>query len=101
MRSDHEVAYWPFFVKQGQESEADKVISEARASMEEEMVRSHEVPAEYEYDVISDGKPVRVGQGWHVQGVGTVPADVVLAGLVVAWRKGTPKPKISGAGRMG
>jgi hypothetical protein len=87
-------------VKRGQESDAEQVIHNVRAQMEAEMRRTNEVPDDYHFDVIGDRKAVRVGDDFMVPGLGNVPADVVTAGLVIAWRKGTEKPRFSVKGQL-
>ena len=100
VKDPHEIMAWPWLVKEGQESDADQIIHNVRAEMKAEMRRTYEDPDGYEWDVLSNGKPVRVGKDAVVEGIGRVPADVVMAGIVVAWRKGTEKPKFRVQGRV-
>ena len=101
MLKEHECMAWPWTLREDQQSDADRIFAQIREDMKAEMVRCREVPDEYEWDVLTLGRPVKMGKDCVIEGVGTVPADVVLAGLVLAWRKGTTKPKIQGGGRMG
>ena len=100
MLAEHSSMWWPWKVRRDQDAEIDQIIANARASMEEEMIRCNELPDNYHFDVLTDGKAVKVGTDTMVPGVGKVESDVVIAGIVVAWRKGTPKPKLVSTGKI-
>ena len=101
MLPGHECCYWPWKVRHDQVADTDQIIANARADMEAEIVRSMEDPTMYEYDILTDGKAVKVGKDTVVPGVGKVVADVVVAGIIGAWRKGTKKPKLVSMGKIG
>lgn len=101
MLSTHEVAYWPWKILEREKDKTDERIDTARRELWNLIARSGEDPHMYEWDVMSDRTPVQVAPNVNVEGIGTVPGDRVIAGVVVAWRKGTPKPKITGNGQMG